>query len=280
MQDLPETLEILKKLRPLHLAVTKKAGDALKWARTAVRRGCNYIIIAGGDGTLNEAVNGVAQTGRSARIGIVPLGTGNDFARTLGLPLSIRENVETLRARKTRPVDIVRVRGRKTRYFVNVAAGGFSGIVRRKMTAEIKKSWGPLAYIRGAAAALPKLHAYKTRIVLDDEEELSSALYNLIIANGRFAAGGLPIAPEADPTDSLLDVVLIPKRSAPEMALLAAAIILGKHFTANGIVFRRAKKVSVRSKPGMWFNVDGELVGSVPATFQIVPRALDFVVKR
>jgi diacylglycerol kinase (ATP) len=161
-----------------------------------------------------------------------------------------------------------------------VAAGGFSGIVRRKMTAEIKKSWGPLAYMRGAAAALPKLHAYKTKIVLDDEEELSSALYNLIIANGRFAAGGLPIAPKADPSDSLLDVVLIPKRSAPEMALLAAAIILGKHFTSNGIVFRRAKKISVRSKPGMWFNVDGELVGSVPATFQIVPRALNFVVKR
>jgi len=279
VKDVPQTLEILKSLRPLHLAKTRKTGDAQKWARTAVRRGCDYIVIAGGDGTLNEVVNGVAETGKRARIGILPLGTGNDFARTLGLPLSIEESVETLRARKTRPVDIVRVRSRTIRYFVNVAAGGFSGIVRRKMTAAIKKSWGPLAYIRGAAAALPKLHAYKTRIVLDEKEELSSALYNVIIANGCFAAGGLPIAPDADPSDALLDVVLIPKKSAPEMVLLAAAIVLGKHFAAHGIIFRRAKRISVRSKPGMWFNVDGELVGSVPATFQIVPRALNFVVK-
>lgn len=279
MKDLPQTLEILKSLRPLDLAQTRKTGDAQKWARTAVRRGCDYIVIAGGDGTLNEVVNGVAQTGKHARIGILPLGTGNDFARTLGLPLSIEESVETLRARKTRPVDIVRVRSGTIRYFVNVAAGGFSGIVRRKMTAAIKKSWGPLAYIRGAAAALPKLHAYKTRILLDGKEELSTALYNVIIANGCFAAGGLPIAPDADPSDALLDVVLIPKKSAPEMVLLAAAIVLGKHFAAHGIIFRRAKRISVRSKPGMWFNVDGELVGSVPATFQIVPRALNFVIK-
>lgn len=277
--DLPRTLRALKSFKPIDLQVTRKTGDAEKWSRVAVDRGCGYLVVAGGDGTLNEVVNGVAQTGKTAQIGVVPLGTGNDFARTLGLPLSIEENLEILRSGKTRGIDLVRVRSRRARYFVNVAAGGFSGIVRRRITPEIKKSWGPLAYIRGAAAALPKLHAYKTRLVLDEEEEISTALYNLIIANGRFAAGGLPIAPDADPADALLDVVLIPKRSASEIALLAAEIALGKHFSNNAIIFRRAKKVAVRSKPGMWFNVDGELVGRVPATFQILPRALKFVVK-
>jgi diacylglycerol kinase (ATP) len=148
------------------------------------------------------------------------------------------------------------------------------------MTPAIKKTWGPLAYIRGAAAALSKLHAYKTRIVLDEREEFSTVVYNVVVANGRFAAGGLPIAPDADPADALLDVVLIPERSTAELALLAAEIILGKHFSSSTVIFRRARKVSVRSRPGMWFNVDGELVGSVPAMFQILPRALRFMVKR
>jgi diacylglycerol kinase (ATP) len=278
--DVQQTLGALKRLRPVDVAQTKKSGDAEKWSRAARRRGCTYIVVAGGDGTLNEVVNGVAETRNPTRIGLVPLGTGNDFARTLGLPFSIEDNVKILRSGKTRAIDIVRVSGRRARYFVNVAAGGFSGIVRRKTTPAIKKTWGPLAYLRGAAAALAKLHAYQTRVVLDDREKLSTALYNVIIANGRFAAGGLPIAPEADPADSFLDVVLIPKRGAPEMALLAAEIILGKHFSSRAVIFRRAKRVSVRSKPGMWFNVDGELVGSVPATFQIIPRALKFVVKR
>jgi diacylglycerol kinase (ATP) len=278
--DAQPILAALKRLRPTALAITKKTGDAQKWSRQAARAGREYIIAAGGDGTLNEVVNGVARARLRPRIGIVPLGTGNDFARTLGLPLSLKENIAILRNAKTRAIDIVRVQSDRARYFVNVSAGGFSGIVRDKITPEIKRNWGPLAYIRGAAAALPKLHAYKTRIVLDEREELSSELYNIVIANGRFVAGGLPIAPDADPADGLLDIILIPKRNAAEMALLAAEIILGKHFSSSAIICRRAKKIAVRSRPGMWFNVDGELVGRAPALFQILPRALNFVVKR
>ena len=179
---------------------------------------------------------------------------------------------------KTRAVDIVRVQSDRARYFVNVSAGGFSGIVRNKITPAIKRNWGPLAYIRGAAAALPKLHAYKTRIVLDEREELFTTVYNVVIANGQFVAAGLPIAPKADPSDGLLDVILIPKRSGPEMAFLAAEIVLGSHFSGSSVIFRQAKKITVRSRPGMWFNVDGELVGRAPAEFQILPGALNFVV--
>jgi diacylglycerol kinase (ATP) len=279
VEDLPRIVNELQRLRPAKVLATKRSGDAERWSHRAVKDGFNYLVVAGGDGTLNEVINGVARTQAHPRIGIVPLGTGNDFARGLDLPLSLKESVAILRAGRARPADIVRVRSKRVRYFVNVAAGGFSGIVRRKMTPEIKRGWGPLAYLRGAAAALPKLHAYKARIVLDGEEVISTSVYNVVIANGRFAAGGLPIAPAADPFDALLDVVLIPKRSAPEMALLAAEIILGKHFSTNTILFRRAKRISVRSKPGMSFNVDGELIGSVPATFQILPHRLKFVIK-
>src|SRR5438874_10660375 len=234
--DAPRMLAELKRLRPSAVSMTNKRGDAEKWSRQAARAGRQYIVAAGGDGTLNEVVNGVARTRHKPRIGILPLGTGNDFARTLGLPFSIEENIDILRAGKTRAIDIVSVQSDRARYFVNVSAGGFSGIVRNKITPEIKQSWGPFAYIRGAAAALPKLHAYKTRIVVDDEEDFSLVLYNVAIANGRYVAGGLHIAPEADPADGLLDVVLVPKRTAPELALLAAEIVLGTHFSNNLVI--------------------------------------------
>jgi diacylglycerol kinase (ATP) len=269
----------LKELKPIALRITRRTGDAERWARKARASKARYIVVAGGDGTLNEVVNGVGTGAKSLRIGLMPLGTGNDFARTLGLPSSIDDNIDILRSGKARWIDIVRVKSRRSRYFVNVSAGGFSGLVNEKMTPEIKRTWGPLAYVRGAAAALPKLHAYKTEILLDDSERLSFDLYNVVVANGRFVAGGLPIAPTADPADGKLEVVLVPQLGPAEIALLAAQIVLGKHLSSNATIFRQARKVAVRSRPGMWFNVDGELVGNAPTVFQIMPRALNFIVK-
>jgi diacylglycerol kinase (ATP) len=192
----------LKQLGPLNareVRVTQRAGDAETLAREAVRAGCDYVIAAGGDGTLNEVINGIATPSppRGVCVGIVPLGIANDFARSIG------------------------------------------------MTGDV-----------------------------------DTDLYNVVVANGQFVAGGLPIAPQADPSDGVLDAVLIPKRSAAEMALLAAEMLLGKHLSSDAVIFRRAKKISVQSQPGMWFNADGELVGNEPIVFQVLPGALDFVVNK
>jgi diacylglycerol kinase (ATP) len=277
--DVDAILAQLKRLNPAAVCITRKRGDAQKFAREALRKKCDYIVTAGGDGTLNEVVNGLARRGRGVCIGLIPLGTGNDFARTLGLTTAIDDNIDILLARKTKEIDLVRVRSnRRIRYFVNVSAGGFSDVVDEKLTPAIKQAWGPLAYLRSAAAALPELHAYHTRIILDGQEQLATDVYNVIIANGRFVAGGLPIAPDADPSDGLLDVVLIPTHPVAKIALLAAEILLGKHLASSAVVFRRAKKIVVRSRPQMWFNVDGEPVGNVPAAFEVVPHGLSFVV--
>ena len=141
----------------------------------------------------------------------------------------------------------------------------------------MKKTWGPLAYLRGAAAALSELRAYRTTLAFDNTESLVIDLYNVVVANGRYVAGGTLIAPEALIDDGLLDVVLIPKRPAPELALLAAQIAMGNHMSSDSIVFRRTPSLTVNSKPGMWFNVDGQLVGNEPARFEILPRALSFI---
>jgi diacylglycerol kinase (ATP) len=280
--DLSVVLNQLRRLSAQELHVTQYPGEAKTLARDAVRAGCGYIIAAGGDGTLNEVINGVASSRPSVRIcvGIVPLGTANDFARSMGLTRHMDANIDILQAKNTTPVDLVRMAGGDTRYFANASSGGFSGVVDEKLSPEIKSTWGPLAYVRSAAAALPELHAYRTTVIFDDAERLMLDLYNIIIANGRFVAAGLPIAPQADVRDGLLDVVLVPKRPAAEMALLIAEMFLGKHLAGGAVIFRRAKKISVRSRPGMWFNADGELVGNEPTVFQVVPRALDFVVSK
>src|SRR6188472_4496103 len=136
---------------------TEQAGDATELARAAVAEGCELVIAAGGDGTLNEVINGVAAGVDRVQVGLIPLGTGNDFAKMLDLPGSIEECIEVLRAGHVRPTDLVRVTSDQVRYFVNVSAGGFSGTVNEKLTPEIKQSWGPLAYLRCAAEALPEL---------------------------------------------------------------------------------------------------------------------------
>jgi diacylglycerol kinase (ATP) len=272
---------IVKRIRHLpdvEVRLTARKGDAARFARTALRKGCEMIVAAGGDGTLNEVVNGIGANRSRVRLGLIPLGTGNDFARTLGIPTDLDEAIAVLAAGHTRASDLVRVTSDRVRYFVNVSAGGFSGLVNEKLTPKMKKTWGPLAYLRGALAALPELRAYRTKVSLGKGNRFSLSLYNVVIANGRYVAGGRLIAPEASIDDGLLDIILVRERSAAELALLAAQVALGKHLSSDAIVFRRAAKVTVNSKPGMWFNVDGELVGNDPAKFEVLPRALQFVV--
>jgi diacylglycerol kinase (ATP) len=280
--DLESRLKQLRRLDPTEVRVTQRAGEAEVLARNAVRAGSDYIIAAGGDGTLNEVINGIAtlRRARDVCVGMAPLGTANDFARSIGLAGDIEVDIDILRAKRTATIDLVRMTSDRRRYCVNVSAGGFSGMVDEKLSSEIKSTWGPLAYLRSAAAALPELQSYRTAMIFDDTEELALELYNIVVATGQFAGGGLPIAPQANLYDALLDIVLIRKRSAPEMALLAAEILLGKHISSDSVIFRRAKKISVQSRPGMWFNADGELVGNQPAVFEILPQALEFVVGR
>lgn len=277
VDDQAETRAQLAELSGAAVRFTEDEGDAGRFAREAVAQGAEIVVAAGGDGTLNEVINGIAAAAENVRVGLVPLGTGNDFARMLELPSSVEECLEVIQAGHVWRIDLVRVTSDEVRYFLNVSAGGFSGAVNEKLTPEIKEDWGPLAYLRSAAEALPELRAYRTRLVLDDTETLELDLYNAVVANGRYVAGGTLIAPEASIDDGLLDIILIPENPAMDLALVVAQIALGKHLDSDGVVFRRAAKVSVSSTPGMWFNVDGELVGNEPALFELMPKALNFI---
>ena len=272
------TRERLEALRPDRIEISKQPGDAERFAREAAEAGTELIVSAGGDGTLNEVVNGLATARCNATLGLVPLGTGNDFARSIGVPSDIDAALEILQNGHTRAIDLVRVTSDQVRHFVNVSSGGFSGVVDEKLTPEMKKTWGPLAYLRSAAAAFSELRGYTTQVWLDDAAPIELDMYNVVIANGRYVAGGIPVAPEADVSDGLLDVILIPERGPADLAIVAAQIVLGKHLGSDAVIFKRASKVRINSRPGMWFNVDGELIGNEPAVFDLLPRTLQCVV--
>src|SRR4051812_39689593 len=279
-RDLDDIVARIARLPDAEIRWTTKPGSAARFAKTALRNGRELIVAAGGDGTLNEVVNGIGENSCDVRVGLIPLGTGNDFGRSIGVPQDVDIAIDLIRGGDTRAVDLVRVTSDEVRYFVNVSAGGFSGLVDEKLTPEMKKTWGPLAYLRSAAAALPELRAYRTTLALDNSESFMLDLYNVVVANGRYVGGGTLIAPEAAIDDGLLDVILIQQRSAAELALLAAQVALGTHLTSEAVIYRRTAQLTVNSKPGMWFNVDGELVGNEPARFEVLPRALKLIVPK
>jgi diacylglycerol kinase (ATP) len=273
-----ELRSALHRLGDIQLRITQRPGHAKPLAQAALEDGCELVVAVGGDGTVNEVINGLAPNFSQVCFGAIPLGTGNDFVRSISIPQDVQAAVDVLVAGQTKVLDVVRVTSDGVRYFINVSSGGFSGLVNEKLTDEMKQSWGPLAYLRAAAEAVPDLTDYHTTIAFDEEDLQENKIYSLVVANARYVAGGIPIAPQARLDDGLLDVVIVPAASMPQLAILAPLILLGRHLDSELVTFRRARKVKVASRPGMWFNVDGELVGNEPATFEVVPRTLEVIV--
>lgn len=262
---------------------THNRGDALEAAASAVRDEVELLIAAGGDGTINEVVNGMLRgappgTPRT-RLAIVPLGTGNDLARTLNIPLDPAKAVETIRSNRVRTIDVFRAKWDDTeRFAVNVAAGGFTGQMNEVITDAIKTRWGPLAYLRGAIGVIPDLTKYKTSIRYDGKARQPIHALNIIVANGRTAGGGTVVAPGADPGDGWLDVVIVRTGTALELAGVAARLLAGDYTNSDVVTHRRVRRVHVESEPGMWFNIDGELITNRPIAFSVVPGAIDVIV--
>lgn len=289
--------ELIERLEPLlagwRVRRTERAGHARELARAAAAEGFDMVVAAGGDGTVNEVVNGLAEAAAKgegrACLGVLPLGTGNDLVRLLGLPADPEEAVAALRRGACRRLDLGEIRaGGEGRFFLNVAAGGFSGEVDKALTPEIKRSWGPLAYLRAATEALSELDVYEVRIRFDGEETVELPALNVVVANGRFAGGGLPIAPRAHPGDGLLEVVVIPEMPLTSMVALAPRVLAGRHLDVleeqereeetPRLIYRRCRTVEVGSEPPMPWNTDGELIGELSPSFRVVPRALTVVV--
>jgi diacylglycerol kinase (ATP) len=262
------------------VAETHGPGHAAKLAADAGRHGFDTVIAAGGDGTITEVVDGLATLERPPRLGLLPLGTGNDLARTLAIPFDIKEAALALLAERERRIDLVDVQGDDgaSTFAINVAAGGFSGDVDEALTAESKKRWGPLAYVWTAVKVFPEITPYHTRLTWDDGtvEELDAL--NIVVANGRTVGGGRQVAPLANPEDGLLDVVIVHFGTTLDLAVVGARIVAGDYLADDLVTFRRAAAVRIESTPPMLWNADGELVTRAAMSFRVRPGALPVLV--
>ena len=271
---------------------TTAPGHGTEIAADAARQGIKLIIACGGDGTISEVANGIAASGQDAELGIIPSGTGGDFRKTLGIPARSRDAARILQHGKTRRIDIGRVTftndegEQDTRYFLGVASFGMSAdVIKRVKTGgtdwlPIKgPSWlsGKLSF--GASMIQTAVQSNATRVIiqLDEEPDHRLTVANLCIANARYFGGGMKIAPQAKLTDGKFDVISIGDLGALRIVANAPRLYLGSHLSMRDVGHTLARKVVARpatKTDEILLEVDGELPGRLPATFQIVPQAL------
>lgn len=235
---------------------------------------------AGGDGTVNLVVNAIMclPAELRPRLAIIPVGTANDFAGTLLISDDAQDVVRTLHAGQFVPIDVVRIRsGRFERYFANVAAGGNSVEVSKSMTDEMKAMWGPLCYLRGVVQILGAMKTFRIQATMDDEF-LDVESCGVLVANGRTNGGRILIAPNASPTDGLLDVIIIKNGDLLDMVEIASRTLFSSLIECQQVVFLQGRKLQLKSVPEMLFTLDGEVFDEVPIEFEIVPGAIDMLV--
>ena len=274
-------------------AFTKRAGDARALAEEGAREGRRLIVACGGDGTINEVANGILESDCcEVELGILPSGTGGDFRRTLRIPMRAADAARTLRQGRTRRIDVGRATyinhegAEETRYFLGVASFGMSTEIIERVKAKDSR-WLPAArtsWLGGkitfaVATAQTTLSSIKTNVVvqLDEGRERRLTVTNLCIANARYFGGGMKIAPEAKLDDGRFDVITIGDMSALRILTNTHKLYRGTHLEMEEVYQARARVVTARparKNENVMVEIDGELPGYLPATFEILSKAL------
>lgn len=273
--DATAVREALAPLGEIEVIVTDGPGHARREAERATRRGTEMVVAGGGDGTINSVINGIAGGGGTSCLGVLPLGTANDFAHSLGLPLDPADAAETIVSGVRRRIDLVSVESPGRRLFVNVAAGGLGLADDRADDAKAK--FGQLAYFLDAAGEMSSKTPHRIRMDWDGGRFEADVLA-VIVANGRSSGGNVPVAPYAMLDDGLMDVVLIPAVEVGRLTTLAARILVGQHIGEEDVVVRRTREVRIRSRPVLRFRLDGEDVGEGTFRARCLPAALEVTV--
>jgi diacylglycerol kinase (ATP) len=256
------------------IVMTVGSGDAERAARQAAAEGYGRLVAVGGDGTLNEALNGAAAVDRLTGVtfGIVPLGTGNDFASALGIG-DVAQALDAIVAGRSRQVDVGALDGR---LFVNASAGGFVAEVSEAVTPELKTLAGRFAFVLAGAGVLLDYDAVPAAVTIDGTPEpaLSGALQMFVVCNGPTIGGGRPIAPMARLDDGELDVVLVRASSTAEFVALLRRITSGEHVDDPLVTFRRAATLEIAFARTIPVNTDGEVLERQRCHYRVLPGAL------
>lgn len=235
--------------------VTYEAGDARRFARAAAERRCDLVIAAGGDGTVNEVVNGIATCEWQPRLGVIPVGTANDFAAGLGIPSSVEDAVEIAVRGRPIVVDSARV---NDRVFVNVSTGGFGAEATADAPQDVKRKLGPLAYLITGARQLVGLRKRRARFVADGELLHDGEFLVFAVGNARRTGGGTLLTPLARHGDGRLDIVVVRGMSRLDFLALMPDLRAGTHLDSPDVLYLKASELLVEAERPVRVNADGE----------------------
>ena len=266
----------------LEICTTEKAGDAGQMAAEAIRNGCTHVFSAGGDGTLNEVLNGVAnEPDGLAQItfGVIPLGTGNDFANAaLFLPQDVEAALEVLAKNKSVAVDVGKV---NEYFFVNVSAGGFIAEVSEAVDPTLKSVAGKLAYLIGGAQVLLDYESVKTNVKFSyasgEKVQRTFNIEMFAVCNSKMVGGGRLIAPDAEINDGLLDVCIFEATDTLDFLTTLAQIASGGHIGDESVTFFRVSEIEFDFERETNVNADGEVFNVRKCHYKILPGAAKFL---
>ncbi len=264
--------------------LTKKTRDATHIVATALEEGATRIIVVGGDGTVNEAVNGFfhgsTPINPEATLGLIPRGTGGDLRKTLGIGRDLDECITVLAEENFRTMDVGLVsfidhHGQEvTRCFANITSFGIGGLVDQLVNNSTKAFGGKASFIIGTLRALFSYTNKQIHLVVDDGFDEEIVANNVVVANGQFFGGGMWIAPEAKIDDGLFDVVILGDLSKLELVGLSKKIYKGAHLDHPKVKFLRGRRIEATCSEQALIDMDGEQPGRLPITLEVIPRVL------
>jgi diacylglycerol kinase (ATP) len=254
--------------------MTQAAGDAERFAREAAQAGVPMVAAMGGDGTIYEVANGVL--GSETTLGIIPFGTGNDLARTLGLFGNTQRACRTLTEGRTLALDVGVMDGQGTggpRRFLVVAGTGYVADVAATVNRGVKFLSGAAAYVWGAVTTLRRFKPFRLRLTVDGESLETTAMF-LAVANTPLTGGGMQLCPGAQVDDGVLEVCLVREVSKPTLLYELTRVFKGEHIKNADVIMLRGTQITVEADPPQLLWTDGDTLGATPVTFTVLPGAL------
>jgi len=259
--------------------LSERRGQLTELARQAAGEGARLLVAVGGDGTVNEIVNGIADLDDPPELAIVPRGTGWEFVRTFKIPRAIEDAAVVALHGETRTVDLGRVRFQSwdgsdaESVFANVASAGMSGAIAQRANETTKALGGKASYLWATLAVFARWSAGELRLDVDGERRVAK-MYDVVVANGRYFGGGMEICPGAVPDDGVFDVLTIGDLTKWDLVTTMPKTYRGSHLPHPKAEVFRGRVVTVESENPLPIELDGEQPGTTPATFEVLPERL------
>ena len=256
---------------------SERPGQLRDLARRAAADGASLVVAVGGDGSVNEIASGLV--GTDAELAVIPRGTGVDFVRTYEIPTKFEGAVRAAVDGSSREIDAGRVSFRawsgleEEGWFVNVAGVGISGAIAKRTNESSKALGGTVSYLWSTLAVFARWQNSEVEVTVDAVRR-SGRMHEVVVANGRYLAGGMKMCPDASPDDGLFDVLLIGDVTKADLVRTMPKIYRGTHLPHPKAELLQGSTVSVQSAEPLPVQLDGEQPGTTPVRFELVPRAL------